>query len=187
MCIGQKPGTGALLTPRSQRAVGSAALLGAVVALVIHLTAVIGAPLAGMGAIFIIFPAGILSWGILIRHVNRRGRSGGPQGPLALILPLPVWARLVFGAVFLYALLNFLLFFQATGGGSVERDANGQAVLSGHGRVIRTLDENGVRAIEVWQVRAFSGHILPFLVLPGLYFLLAPADDDAKRERGRAA
>lgn len=163
------------------------ALVVAALALVIHLTAVMGAPVAGMGAIFVIFPVGIVSWGILIRHVNLRGRSGGMRGPLALIQPLPIWARLLFGAVFLYALLNFLLFFQATGGGSIERDADGQAVLSDHGRVIRTLDEQGVRAIEVWQVRAFSGHILPFLVLPGLYFLFASGDDDVERERERAA
>ena len=176
-----------MLTSQSQRAVGVATLSGTALALVIHLTAVMRAPVTGMGAIFIVFPLGFFSWGMLIRHANLRGRAGGPRGPLALIQPLPIWARLLFGAVFFYALLNFLLFLQATGGGTIERDTNGQAVLTDHGRVIRTLDDEGVRAVEVWQVRLFSGHILPFLVLPGLYFLFASREEEVEQEHERAA
>lgn len=172
-------------TSRSRRAIGLAALVVAALAFVIHLTAVMGAPAAGMGAVFIIYALGIASWAILLRHANLPVRHGWARDPMSLIRPLPTWATLLVAAVFFYAILNFLLFFQATGGGTVERDANGQAVLSDHGRVIRTLDENGVRAVEVWQVRAFSGLILPFLVLPGLYFLFA-SRDDAERDRRSA-
>jgi hypothetical protein len=33
--------------------------------------------------------------------------------------------------------------------------------------------------------RLFSGHILPFLLLPGLYFVFAPRDDDLLRDEPR--
>jgi hypothetical protein len=87
--------------------------------------------------------------------------------------------------VFFYAMINFLLFLQATGGGTIERDANVQAVLNDHGTVVRTLDDARGREVEGWQVRLFSGHILPFLLLPGLYFVFAPRDDDLLRDEPR--
>jgi hypothetical protein len=72
-------------------------------------------------------------------------------------------------------MLNFMLFRRATGGGSLKQQPNGQYVLSDHGRVIRTLDEAGVQVVHAQEVRLISGHLLPFLVLPGLYFLFVPS------------
>lgn len=169
---------------RARRALAVVPLVGAALALGVHLSAVAGDPPVGMGAMFIVFPLGLLSWMALIVRANRRARRQGGTVARAwsLLAPLPVWARLIFGAAFVYALLNFLLFMQATEGGTVERGPDGQAVLADHGRVIRPLDERGVRAIEGWQVRLFSGHILPFLLLPGLYFLFVP--EETRREDG---
>lgn len=167
-----------------QRAIAVVALTGAAAAFMIHLASVLTDPPVGMEAMFVLFPLGILSWGALMRRVNRDARARGEPrtSPFSLLAPLPVWSRLLFGAVFFYAILNFLLFFQATGGGTIERQPSGEVVLSDHGRVIRALDPRGVHEIDVWQVRLFSGHSLPFLLLPGLYFWFASGDDGRQRE-----
>jgi hypothetical protein len=165
------------------------ALCAGVLALAIHLLAVVGRAPVGMAAVFVAFALGLLCFGALMVTVNRRARERGDSRAsiVDLFAPLPLWARLLFAAVFLYAGLNFALFFRATGGAGLERQADGRYVLSDHGRLVRTLDERGVRAVQVWQVRAFSGHILPFLVLPGLYFWFAPRGREAGASRAPLA
>jgi hypothetical protein len=149
------------------------ALGAAVVAFVVHLLAVAGRTPLGMTIIVIVFPIAFLCFAAFIRDANKR--SGTRRvGVADLVAPLPTWARVLFVIVFSYVGLNFALFWHATGGGTVEQRPDGRYVLSDHGRVIRPLDEEGVRTVHTWQVRAFSGHILPFLVLPGLYFLFVP-------------
>jgi hypothetical protein len=152
------------------------ALCAAVIALATHLLAIAGAAPLGMGVIVLVFPVAFICFGAFILAAKRETADQGSRrlGVFKLLEPFPSWARVLFAVVFLYAGINFALFFRATGGGAVDQQADGRVVLTDHGRFIRELDDRGVRDLEVWQVRLFSGHILPFLVLPGLYFLFAP-------------
>lgn len=126
-----------------------------------------------------VFPAFLVAFGCFGAFLLDVRRQSGPSAnPFAFAQRWPPWAVGVLIVVFLYAGANFLLFFQATGGGTLEYHG-AQAYLSNHGTVIRALDASGVRAFHVWEVRLFTGHILPFLVLPGLYFWLRARPESA--------
>jgi hypothetical protein len=159
----------------SNRTIAVVALGAFALALVLHLIAIFTDISRGMPITFILFAVGILSFGALILTVHSRARERGQKRPSVadVFAPLPNWARLLCGVVIVYSLVNFALFMRATDGGTLERRQDGRYQLSDRGRLIRTLDEGGVRAFHTWEVRFFSGHSLPFLVLPGLYFLFA--------------
>ena len=133
-----------------------------------------------MAPVFPAFLVAFVCFGAFIREQRSR-RSASFFNPFAFAHTWPEWAQYVSGAVFLYALVNFLWFFMATGGGTLEHTGH-QAYLSDHGRFIRSLDASGVRAFHAWEVRLFTGHILPFLVLPGLYFLFRPEEAAGETE-----
>jgi hypothetical protein len=153
------------------------ALGTAIIALIVHLLAAFSHASPSIGVVLLVTLPGLLCFGAFIFAVNRRGREAdGKRASLVeLMAPLPTWAKVLNYVVFLYAMLNFMLFMRATGGGSLKQQPNGQYVLSDHGRVIRTLDEAGVQVVHAQEVRLISGHLLPFLVLPGLYFLFVPS------------
>jgi hypothetical protein len=153
------------------------ALGTAIIALIFHLLAAFFDASPSIGMVLLATLPGLLCFGAFIFAVNRRSRGAGGQRTSLLELGplLPAWARVLNDVVFLYAVLNFILFIRATGGGSLTQLPNGQYVLSNHGRVIRMLDEAGVQAVHAREVRLISGHLLPFLVLPGLYFLFVPS------------
>jgi hypothetical protein len=136
----------------------------------------------GMAAAMLLFLVAIPPWLALILHANARSaRAGGTRAkPFDWIAVIPRWGRILFGSVFIYAGANFVAYFVATGGGTVEQQADGSYVIGDHGKVIRPLNAEGVHAFRAWDIRLFSGHILPFLVLPGLYFLFAPSVRDGE-------
>jgi hypothetical protein len=84
-----------------------------------------------------------------------------------------VWATLAANDAVVWRLAD-----RATGGGHVERVA-GRTVLVAHGQVLRALDTAGVRAIDLWEVRALGAHLLVMLALSslGLLALLAPTKE----------
>jgi uncharacterized membrane protein (GlpM family) len=143
------------------------ALGTAVVIAIVHVLAIAGYTPLGMVPVF---PAFLIAFACFARFVrDHRGRK--ITSPFDLIANWPRWAYLLFGFVFLYAGINFAWFMAVTGGATVNEQA-GQTYLMDHGRILRALDPAEVRAYQAWNVRLFSGHILPFLVLPGLYFLM---------------
>ena len=82
----------------------------------------------------------------------------------------PRWGQLLLGSVVAYALVNFVLFFFFTQGGTPEI-REGQFVLVNHGTFIRALSEQEYDLARSHVTRGFSGHWIAFYLAPMLYFL----------------
>ena len=68
-----------------------------------------------------------------------------------------IWIALIINTAIVWYLAD-----RATQGGTIEqRGAN--SVLAVHGHVIRTLDAEGIRAVELWNAREISSHLLLML------------------------
>lgn len=91
-------------------------------------------------------------------------RSGKPRGWY------PNWMAAVCAATALYAGGTYVADRILDGTGTIERAGN-RPVLLRNGRILRALDPEGVRAVEVWHVRARTAYVLPFLLLPSLALL----------------
>jgi hypothetical protein len=90
------------------------------------------------------------------------------SGPLALVPRALRWACL---GVFLYAILNFGLFFRLMEGGSPAVD-HGTYSLRNRDRKIRDLTEPEYQRFLAYEVRGFSGHWMFFSLVPAIYFLV---------------
>jgi hypothetical protein len=104
-----------------------------------------------------------------LAYIVRFAAAGEEEVALRWWMPV-VWAALVINGAIVWSLGA-----RATAGGHVEY-RGGQALLVAHGRVIRTLDPAGVRAVAVWDTRSVSSHMLTLFAFASLGLLaIAPA------------
>ena len=136
----------------SNRTLGITALVGAAVAFTFHILAILGFTPLGIAPVFPLFLLGLASFAAMILQMKARGgRSRAGLGDMFAMIPdVPLWGKLLFAAVFIYAGINFFWFLAATGGGTLEQAADGHYIVSEHGRFVRDLDANGVRAFQAW-------------------------------------
>lgn len=92
---------------------------------------------------------------------------------------LPLWLRFVAVGLAVYTVFNFARFFALTEGGTLHI-REGSYFLEDHGRVIRELTEQGYRDQIAYQVRFFSGHLLPFYFFATVSFWLRSKSERAK-------
>ena len=145
-----------------QRFVGLLAVIVGLLIAGIHILAISGStPIPVPGIVGIAFPVSILAAAAYIIIVQRNGHD---------LRRSPVWVFAAWAVVAIYASINFALADRATLGGHVET-IDGAPTLVVHGQRVRALSHAGARAMEVWDVRAISGHMLPFLLIPGLALL----------------
>ena len=169
----------------SRRAFACCVSAGAICASILHILAMLGyAPLDIRTVATILFLVAVPAVIAMMAHADLRARrvAGRSANDVDLLAVIPEWGRRVCVAVCIYAGLNFAAFLIVTGGGGVEQRADGRYVLSEHGNFIRELDAKGVRALYVWDIRVITGSLLPFLVIPGLYLLLAPSGSSGLRK-----
>lgn len=76
--------------------------------------------------------------------------------------------------LFVYALVNFVLFAQAGGGGGPHITDQGVYVIQNHGDIIREITEKEYWQFRANEIRGFSGHWLAFYFVS--YFLLYKSD-----------
>jgi hypothetical protein len=80
------------------------------------------------------------------------------------------WGNALITVVFIYAIVNFVVFmFLSQGGVPAIRD--GQFILHSHGKLVRILTEQEYHDQRAYVLRGFSGHWLVFYLVPALYFL----------------
>ncbi len=135
----------------------------------VHVSALLGVDVAARFhgvwllhvAIFVVF----------IPFVFIARRDFGAQPSLMQIsATLPRWVVAIGLLIFVYALVNFLIFMAGTKGDSPTiRD--GQYLLLEHGKLIRELTASEYQALQTNEVRGFSGHWLVFFFVPAAYFL----------------
>jgi hypothetical protein len=151
------------------RFLGFAALTGLVLAAVAHVCA-----LAGIGVAERVPSVWLLHVGVFvvfIPFVVSSRKILGKQPSLAdmrALVPGRVFA--VGLAVFIYAIINFVLFAVATQGGNPVVEA-GQYLLKSHGHLIRELSRPEYEALRANELRGFSGHWLFFYFVPFAYFM----------------
>ena len=102
---------------------------------------------------------------------SARKSLGAGAATKNLLSSLPRWASVALIVVFVYAIVNFAVFFYLSEGGGPDI-RNGQFILHSHGRLIRQLSEDEYHLKKAYELRGYSGHWLLFYVLPAFYFLL---------------
>ena len=107
---------------------------------------------------------------------SARRAPGGFQGSNLRAI-LPEWAIALLAVTFVYAIVNFVLFFFLSEGG-VPDIRDGRFVLHDHGRVIRELTEHEYHVQRSYVLRGFSGHWLIFHLIPAAYFLFRKSSSD---------
>ena len=151
-------------------------LFGLCLAIAVHFGTYIGAPLDPNNPLFFgleiaIFPLFfVFVYRIRAWQGVRRGMFGLKRSSLRWreMLPyFPTWVPPLFGLLFGYAIVNFLLAISHL----PPKGATGPLTA----------------AQALYTVRAFSGHWLVFYALPTLFFLFVPADARPPAESTEAA
>lgn len=81
----------------------------------------------------------------------------------------PPWIVALGTMLFVYVIVNFVLFLLATQGGNPAIH-DGKFVLQEHGRLVREITQAEYTAFRANEVRGFSGHWLLFYFIPFAYF-----------------
>lgn len=152
---------------------GLAALVGFLLALVVHIATVCGVDVSDTVPYVWALHVGIfLAFAPMVVSASRRGINAGE-----ILGGLPVWAIVLEGAVFAYLFVNAGLCLRVTQGGNAFM-IGGQYILASHGHVLAHLTEAQYHLQRAYQVRLFSGFWLPFYLAPALYFLGVGTRDD---------
>ena len=151
------------------RFLGFAALTGLVLSAIAHVCALAGIDVAErvpsvwllhVGIFLVFFPFVFSSRKILGKRPS--------LADMRALVPGRVFA--VGLAIFIYAIINFMLFAAATQGGNPAIEA-GQYVLKNHGRLVRELSFAEYEVLRANELRGFSGHWLFFYFVPFAYFM----------------
>lgn len=151
------------------RFLGFAALAGLVLSAVAHGFALAGVDVAEHVPFVWLLHVGIFA--VFIPFVFSSRKILGKQPSLAdmrALVPGRVYAVGV--VVFIYAIINFVLFGEAAQRGSPAIEA-GRYVLQNHGRLIREIGVAEYAALRANELRGFSGHWMFFYFVPFAYFM----------------
>ena len=166
------------------RLIAIAALVGFVLSLAVHISALSGIDVSAHLPFVWLLHVGIFV--VFVPFVLSSRKYLGTKPTFSEVrAAFPGWAIAVFIAIFAYALVNFLIFMAATEGGSPSiRD--GKYVLDSHGKVIRELTEAEYFSFKANELRGFSGHWLVFYFAPFAYFMFRkksnpPLNSDAPK------
>jgi hypothetical protein len=176
----------ALLSAR----LGSAcALVGLALSLVVHGSSYLSSPpswpAVPFGALHV---SALLLFGVAVLLARRAGVAlngrEARQMLSAAATIVPAWLTALVGLTFVYAVVNFLLFFaQSTRG--VPEKSGGRYVLDNHGQ-FTTVSQQTYEHTQALLWRGFSGHWLLFYLLTAVIFWYTPRLQ-ASREGGGAS
>lgn len=83
---------------------------------------------------------------------------------------MPRWVAVIGAGLFVYSMVNFLLFALHSAGGNPVLQ-QGKYLLMNHGKLIREVTASEYAALRTNELRGFSGHWLLFYFVPAAYFL----------------
>ena len=129
-----------------------------VASMVVH-----GATFLGVGPMPGVMVIHVLIFPPFIAALVYANRLGGPprERQKKAMAAAPLWLRVAVGVFFVYAVVNFGLFFHLSEGG-VPRATAGGYELHSHGQVLHSLTEAEFRQHQAYVVRGFSGHWMVF-------------------------
>jgi hypothetical protein len=147
-----------------------AALLGFMLSLIVHVTALFGIDVSAQVPYVWFLHVGIFV--VFVPFVLMSRKVLGTNPSVAQIREtFPGWVVAVGGVIFAYAIINFLLFMVGTHGGSPSIH-DGKFILQDHGRLIREITASEYASFKANEIRGFSGHWLVFYFVPFAYFML---------------
>jgi hypothetical protein len=162
------------------RLIGTAALVGWLLAAATHAASLAGIDVAERIPAVWALHVGIFP--VFAPVIFSARRLLGPKPSLSqLRAVLPAWVMAAGVTVFVYAMVNFMLFLAAAQGGTAA-SVNGRYVLQNHGEVIRELNDTEYTAFKANELRGFSGHWLLFYFVPFAYFFFAKPGVEKGRE-----
>jgi len=128
---------------------------------------------------FVLHVAALMVFGLAVNYL----RSQMPPSPIPTGVPqwfvengMPRWAIRLLHVIFVYALLNFVLFLVLTRG-LYAKHQNGQYVLASHGHVERVVSEAEYREDRLRHARGLSGHWILFSLFSSLVFTVRRRGD----------
>jgi hypothetical protein len=152
-----------------KRIFGLAALVGFIISLIVHISALLGINILTNSPYIWLMHLGIFV--VFVPFVFSSRKTLGAKPKFAEIrAAFPTWVVVVGICIFAYAVLNFALFMMATKGGSPSVQ-DGQYLLLNHGKLIRELTFVEYTAFRTNEIRGFSGHWLVFYFVPFAYFV----------------
>ncbi|NWK46471.1 hypothetical protein [Ralstonia pickettii] len=148
---------------------GGLALTGFALSLLAHVMA-----LAGMNLATSVSAVWDLHFGIFVVFIPfillSKNDLQGRRSLWVLAERVPPWVAIIGAALFIYAMVNFLLFaLHSAGGNPVER--HGKYLVMNHGKLIREITASEYAELRTNELRGFSGHWLLFYFVPAVYFL----------------
>jgi hypothetical protein len=150
-------------------AVGIVAFLVFLVTLGVHIAAVAGTDVETAWPDVWLLHYGVFPIFLIAMLFATRAGGARRRTFLEVVYHMPVYARLLAGAAFIYALANFVLIVPGTGfGNSVVKD--GQYSFVDHG-VVRVVTEEQFHAMRALKIRGYSGHWLFLYFVSAIYLL----------------
>ena len=148
---------------------GAAAAIGFAASLLVHVAALQGVDVAAHISGVWLLHLGIFAVFIPLVLLFRRD-LGSRTSLLRIATALPRLVAILGAIIFVYAIINFMLFMAATEGGSPTIQ-DGRYLLLNHGKLIREISLEEYSAFKVNEVRGFSGHWLVFYYVAAVCFL----------------
>ncbi len=147
------------------------ALFGFLLSLFVHIAALAGVDVAAKAPYVWSLHFGVFL--VYIPFIFARRKAIGWRPTVAQICDLfPRWVITLGTIIFIYVIVNFVLFILASKGGSPSIH-DGKFVLQDHGRLIREITASEYASFRANEVRGFSGHWIFFYFVPFAYFMFA--------------
>ena len=154
-------------------ALGSAALVGLIVSLAVHVATSIGIDVySQFPPVWVLHFAAIAIFGAFVLSGGHRLELGEAT------TRLPAWAVLVVAATIAYVLVNSVVCAGLLGEGNANV-LGGHYVLTSHGRVLAQISERDYHLHRATELRLFSGLWLASCLVSTVYFLLWREDRNA--------
>jgi hypothetical protein len=149
----------------TQKGLAITAFTGVGLSLIVHVTTFFGVDLMqsiswiwvlhiGIFVLFFLMNPSFRAW-----HINWND----------FFSPMPYWTKTLAGIFFIYAFINFAIFFFLSKDGSPEI-INGKYVLQSGTLIIKELTESEYHWQQAYILRGFSGHWMIGYLIPALYF-----------------
>lgn len=148
---------------------GGLALVGFGLSLLAHVAALFGVDVQTHVPSVWLLHVGIFV--VFVPMVFQLRSLGSSTDARALLRGIPVWPALLVVLLFVYALVNFLVFVGGSGPGSPALRGS-SFVLERKGVLIRQITESEYRTFRAAEIRGFSGHWLVFYFVPFTHFIL---------------
>lgn len=161
------------------RPIALVALLGFLLSLGVHVTALLGIDVSEKMPFVWGLHVGIFA--VFIPFVFSIRKILGDKPTLIEFRKLiPGWVATLMFMLMGYTFINFALFMLATEGGSpIIHD--GKFILQNHGHLIRELSSTEYAAFRANELRGFSGHWLMFYFVPFAFFMFHDQPDSLMR------